>query len=495
MSLFTMMYLYIIIIAVYSVLYESLYHDVSVPKIHKTEVPLRPIVCTIGSATYNLTKELNRILSPLVGKTDSYVKNSSHFVSSISHLNLEKNDLLVSFDVKSLFTRVPINDALTIIKDRLILDEDLGNRTTMTPLQICHLVELCLRSTFFRFGDKLYEQTDGTAMGSPLSPTVANIFMEDFEMTAISTSHLQPKLWRRYVDDTFVIWPHNSSSLQDFLSHINSLHDRIEFTMEMEVNNSIAFLDVLISKNNNRLTTTVYRKPTHTDRYLNYRSNHHPLLKSGIINCLKERAINVCSEDTLPHEINRLHGVFRANGFPSRRIYYGLNQSKPKKSTTVAPTSSEESLTTEKKKRTLVLPYVKGLSEGISQACRSLNIKTAFTSRNTLRRSLSHVKIPTPPEDKVGVIYEIPCECGAVYIGETGRTMKIRKAKHKRAVKNGDTTNALALHFIKTGHKILWDECRILATQNITGPIPVIAVLKETCCPSLFRTGNHSSWP
>ena len=163
-------------------------------------------------------------------------------------------------------------------------------------------------------------------MGSPLSPTVANIFMEDFEMTAISTFHLQPKLWRRYVDDTFVIWPHNSSSLQDFLSYINGLHDRIEFTMEMEINNSIAFLDVLISKNNNRLTTTVYRKPTHTYRYLNYRSNHHPLVKSGIINCLRERPINVCSEDTLPHEIDRLHGVFRANGFPSRKIYYGLIQ-------------------------------------------------------------------------------------------------------------------------------------------------------------------------
>ncbi|XP_041346766.1 uncharacterized protein LOC121366350 [Gigantopelta aegis] len=128
------------------------------------------------------------------------------------------------------------------------------------PLQICHLVELCLRSTFFRFGDKLYEQTDGTAMGSPLSPTVANIFMEDFEMTAISTFHLQPKTVERYVDDTFVIWP-TQLSLQDFLSHINSLHDRIEFTMEMEVNNSITFLDVLISKNNKQATTTVYENP------------------------------------------------------------------------------------------------------------------------------------------------------------------------------------------------------------------------------------------
>ena len=239
------------------------------PKTHKKEVLLRPIVCSFGSATYNLAKELNRILSPLIGRTDSFVNNSSHFVNIISQIHLEDNDLLVSFDIKSLFTRVPINDALIIIKDRLLVDSELENRTTMSPHQICSLVELCLKSTFFSYEDAIYEQTDGTAMGSPLSPTVANIFMEDFENTAIATFHLQPKIWKRYVDDTFVIMPHNNSSLQEFLSHINGLHDRIKFTMEIENNNSFAFLDVLVSKNNNRLTTTVYRKPTHTDRYLN----------------------------------------------------------------------------------------------------------------------------------------------------------------------------------------------------------------------------------
>ena len=99
-------------------------------KIHKEEVPLRPIVSTIGSATYNLAKELSRILSPLIGWTDTYIKNSSHFVSKIKDLHFNENDIMVSFDVKSLFTKVPIEDSLHIIKDRLEADESLEIRTT-----------------------------------------------------------------------------------------------------------------------------------------------------------------------------------------------------------------------------------------------------------------------------------------------------------------------------------------------------------------------------
>ena len=189
--------------------------------------------------------------------------------------------------------------------------------------------------------------------------------------------------------------------------------------MEIENNNSIAFLDVLVSKNNCRLTTTVHRKPTHTDRYLNYRSNHHPLIKLGIIKCLRNRALNVCSEGNLPSELNRLYNVFRANGYPSSRINNSLKPSRLKRNEDVS-TPPCDLLTKTDRKRTLVFPYVISLSEDIRKACRPLNIITAFTSKNTLRRSLSRVKTPTPQEEKIGVIYRIPCECGAVYIGETG---------------------------------------------------------------------------
>ena len=182
---------------------------------------------------------------------------------------------MVSFDVKSLFTRVPIQEALQVIEKRLVEDDTLEDRILMTPNTICHLTELCMKSTYFAFEDNLYEQIEGAPMGSPLSPVIADLYMEHFETMymehfetmAIETAQQRPSLWLRYVDDTFVIWPHGRDSLEDFLSHINSLRPSIEFTME---DGRLPFLDVLVHKEGQQLTTTVYRKPTHTDRYLNF---------------------------------------------------------------------------------------------------------------------------------------------------------------------------------------------------------------------------------
>ena len=206
------------------------------------------------------------------------MKNSAHFVEKISSVKIDSNDCLVSFDVKSLFTQVPVWDALVIIKDRLEHDESLSDRTAMTPQQVCSLTELCLKSTYFKHGDQFFEQTEGTAMGSPLSPVVAGLFMEDFEQMALATADREPKLWLRYVDDTFIIWPHGRTQLATFLDHLNGLCEKIQFTMETEEENQLPFLDVLVKRNENNLTTSVFRKKTHTDRYLHFRSHHHPCL-------------------------------------------------------------------------------------------------------------------------------------------------------------------------------------------------------------------------
>ena len=111
-----------------------------------------------------------------------------------------------------------------------------------------HLVEICLTSTFFSFEGEFYEQTCGVAMGSPLSLIVANLFMEDFESKALSSALHQPKLWKRFVDDTCVVWPHGKEELDRFFVHLNSQSCSIKFTMDYEVDGSLPFLDVLISR-------------------------------------------------------------------------------------------------------------------------------------------------------------------------------------------------------------------------------------------------------
>jgi len=135
------------------------------PKIHKEGAPLRPILNTIGGPTYFLAKFLAYKLKPLVGCTSSFVKDSTSFIHELKDLRLELDDLLVNFDVVSIFTKIPINEAINVIKR--IIDDD-----------IAKLVGLCLTSTFFSFQVEFYEQTCGVSMGSPLSPLITNLFME-----------------------------------------------------------------------------------------------------------------------------------------------------------------------------------------------------------------------------------------------------------------------------------------------------------------------------
>ena len=88
---------------------------------------------------------------------------------------------MVSFDVVILFTRVPVSEALCVIEDLLADDDTLETRTTMLPTDIVSLTRLCLTTTYFQFGRVFDEQVEGAAMDSPLSPVVANIYMQDFD--------------------------------------------------------------------------------------------------------------------------------------------------------------------------------------------------------------------------------------------------------------------------------------------------------------------------
>ena len=120
------------------------------------------------------------------------------------------------------------------------------------------------------------EQLEGAAMGSPLSSIVANLFMESLEEKALESSPQKPRIWLRYVDDTFVVWSHGNETLQKFQQHLNKQHPNIVFTMEEELDAQIPFLDVMVnrSRNKTQARTSVYRKPPHTDRHTNYNSNH-----------------------------------------------------------------------------------------------------------------------------------------------------------------------------------------------------------------------------
>ena len=140
-----------------------------------------------------------------MGLSNHHVHSTRDFVEQLKEVRLKKEESMVSYDVTALFTSVAIPAVLKIIEEKLIKDKDLQQRTNMAIKHIIKLLEFCLRSTYFVFQRQHYEQVEGAAMGSPLSPIVANIYMDHFETEVLETAPHPPSLWKRFVDDTFVI--------------------------------------------------------------------------------------------------------------------------------------------------------------------------------------------------------------------------------------------------------------------------------------------------
>ena len=105
---------------------------------------------------------------------------------------MDEGETMVSFDVSSLFTNVPISKAVDIIRKRLEEEDSLEDRTPLSPQRVAELLQLCLRSTYFSFNGELYEQREGAAMGSPVSAVVENLYMEFFEEIVLRTAPAKP---------------------------------------------------------------------------------------------------------------------------------------------------------------------------------------------------------------------------------------------------------------------------------------------------------------
>ena len=211
--------------------YSKLPHIYGLPKIYKDGIPLRPIVSNWGSVCHRLICILVEIISPLTGKSSSYIKNSAHFVEIISDGPIHSNQI-VSLDVVSLFTKVPTDETLAVVWDKLAADPFLEEPICIPIDNLMEMLTFCVETTYFGMGSDIYQQEEGLAMGSPLSPVLANIYMEIFKEMALGSTSLKPSMWLRYVDDTFILWCHQED-VQLLLDHVNSIRPSIQFTMEI----------------------------------------------------------------------------------------------------------------------------------------------------------------------------------------------------------------------------------------------------------------------
>ena len=153
-----------------------------------------------------------------------------------------------------------------------------------------------------------YIKTDGTPIGKLISGPLAGIFMNWFEKTYIlnADSRFKPLLWKCMRDDIFIIWDQGDQDFDCLIWHLDQqlmgIEPRIHFTVEKEINNKFPFLDMLIQRKDDRLITKVYRKPTHTPQYINWRSNHPKNALLGVLKGLIHRAHPLCELDLSIHQ-------------------------------------------------------------------------------------------------------------------------------------------------------------------------------------------------
>ena len=214
------------------------------------------------------------------------------FVSQIKNPNLSKK-FLVSYDVTSLFTNIPLQETI-VIAINLIFNHNLNLSITKKELE--KLFFFAVSQTHFIFNSKFYNQIDGVSMGSPLAPVLTNILMGFYESKWLNEYNLnKPKYYLRYVDNILAAFDKEQDSL-NFLNFLNKRHPNFKFTIEKQINHSIAFLDVFISGiNNQNLTLETYHKSIYAGLLLHFKSFTSFSYKISLIKCLIDRSFKICN--------------------------------------------------------------------------------------------------------------------------------------------------------------------------------------------------------
>ena len=245
-----------------------------------------------------------------------------------------------------------------------------------------------------------------------------------------------------------------SNYIEDFHQYLNTICDSTKFTGEEKHNGSLAFLDVLVTRTpEGSLQTTVFRKPTHTGRYLLFSSHHSLQQKLSIPRTLFSRAENKIKEDELKKdEIRTINNTLITNG------YAKIHRKR-------RPAHSESK--SQQTKIMTVVTYVQNLTEPIKRVLQQVGVGVAMKPVCVLSNIFCKPKDKVLDKEKSGLVYQISCcDCDAVYIGETGRGSETRKREHIEADKNFDLKiSAQCQHVAKNDHFIDRDNAKILRRE------------------------------
>lgn len=434
------------------------------------DLPLRPIVSNIGTASYQLAKYLAKLLSPL-SISEYTVANNMEFINHVRTMNVPKDHSFISFDVKSLYTYVPLDFTINVILRRIYDENEI--QTNIKRSEMKELLLLCTKNVHFSFDNEIYQQCDGVAMGSPLGPVIAGIFMVELERTLLPRLLTYMTPWKRYVDDTIATI--KVTSIDHVLKILNSFHKNIQFTYELETNNKISFLDVLLIRENNTLETTIYRKGTNTGVYLHWNSFAPKTWKRSTLRSILTRAYKICStNELLDKELKHIEKEFiEINEYPkwiinqlkeeckllhekNNNTTHVVNNihSNDNSDNNTANNINVENITT----HMLVLPYkgdkgeklMKSLNKHIKQVLPE-NHQSRFAYKSKKLGAFFNIKDQTKLEHYNDLNYLVDCpveSCSENYLGETARRINERVLEHA----GKDKKSHMLRHTLQSGH-------------------------------------------
>ena len=280
------------------------------PKIHKPpetwtlphKMPQgRPIVSDVNSESYRVSAYIDHFLNPLASKHEAYIKNTYDFVDRIRGQPTDTMDWLVTGDVTSLYTNMNIDRTIRIVKETLSKNPGGPGRPDK---EILELLELTMKNNDFQFNGQCFLQICGTAMGKIYAPSLANLYLLEFDENARNNFDIKPRNYGRYLDDVFFTWRGSEADLQRFEDFLNSLIPGIKIKFEKS-QKEINFLDTTIYKKwdpanqNFILQTKTFFKETDTHQLL-LKTSHHPkhttkgIIKSQMI---RFKRISSCKSD------------------------------------------------------------------------------------------------------------------------------------------------------------------------------------------------------
>ena len=392
-------------------------------KVHKTTIPARPVLSMPGSPYHNTAVAVTKWLSVIPeSKSQCTVQKISN---QLKDIELDEDEVLVSFDVVSLYTNVPVLEAINEAADRLYCGE--FETPPVSKETFIELLKLASTNVIMLTHDGYYVQNDGLAMGSPPAPPLANIWLAKREPEIRDDA----KLFERYMDD--VIRSIKQGAIEEKMVVINSIHEKLKFTMEREIDRTISFLSMLLIRNERKLTSTWYSKPTDTGLVMNFHALAPKRYKRAVVSGFVHRIYQSCSNWTnFSESLQRAKAILEKNQYPPP--FY-----EPIIEETITKLISQPSVRVEKEgeglpqTHRLLLQYRGNITDQFVKQLKACGAPAqVILTLRKIRTYLPSLKPPVRKMLKSNIIYKITCpRCLACYVGKTSRHVCTRFNEHR----------------------------------------------------------------